>query len=245
MEFGIFIQGHVPKRRVALVGERLAEHESLLNDIELARIADRHNWKYVWVSEHHFLEEYSHLSASEVVLGYLSCATERIHLGSGIFNLNPRVNHPARIAERVAMLDHLSDGRFEFGTGRGAGSREVTGFDIESTDVTKEVWEEVIREFTTMWSSKEYEHDGTSFRFPYPNDRMPTRNVLPKPWRLPHPPVWVAAGNPPTYERAARRGLGVLGFNVASVKEMEPMVTAYKDAIGDAEPVTDYVNDNV
>ena len=49
----------------------------------------------------------------------------RIHLSSGIFNLSPRANHPVRTAERVAMLDHLSEGRFEFGTGRGAGSHEV------------------------------------------------------------------------------------------------------------------------
>jgi alkanesulfonate monooxygenase SsuD/methylene tetrahydromethanopterin reductase-like flavin-dependent oxidoreductase (luciferase family) len=57
--------------------------------------------------------------------------------------------------------------------------------------------------------------------------------------------MWVAAGNPPTYAKAARLGLGVLGFNVASIKEMEPMVTAYKDAVGEAEPVGAYVNDNV
>src|SRR5438445_8877120 len=177
MEFGIFIQGHVPKRRVALVGERLAEHESLLNDIELARIADRHNWKYVWVSEHHFLEEYSHLSASEVVLGYLSCATERIHLGSGIFNLNPRVNHPARVAERVAMLDHLSDGRFEFGTGRGAGSHEILGFLPGMSDLsgTREIWEDVIGEFAKMWTQDTYQgYQGKYWS-------LPPRKILPKP----------------------------------------------------------------
>ena len=61
-------------------------------------------------------------------LGYLAHTTERIHLGSGIFNPLPQVNHPAKVAERVAMLDHLSDGRFEFGTGRGAGSHEILGF---------------------------------------------------------------------------------------------------------------------
>jgi alkanesulfonate monooxygenase SsuD/methylene tetrahydromethanopterin reductase-like flavin-dependent oxidoreductase (luciferase family) len=69
--------------------------------------------------------------------------------------------------------------------------------------------------------------------------------VLPKPWKKPHPPLWVACGNPPTYEKAARMGLGALGFNVASIAEMEPMVKAYKDHIGRAEPVGAYVNDNV
>src|SRR5262249_21389098 len=152
----------------------------------------------------HFLTEYSHLSANEVFLGYLAAVTTRIHLGSGIFNLSPRVNHPVRVAERVAMLDHLSDGRFEFGTGRGAGSREVTGFDLPDTSVTKAMWDEVIGEFRKMWSTTDYRHEGTSFNVPHLADHRPTRNVLPKPWKKPHPPMWVAAGNPPTYEKAAR-----------------------------------------
>lgn len=244
MEFGIFVQAHLPRQRVEQDGAA-AEHNALIGEIELVRSADHAGWKYVWVTEHHFLTEYSHLSASEVFLGYLACATSRIHLGSGIFNLNPSVNHPVRVAERVAMLDHLSDGRFEFGTGRGAGSIEINGFDIESTDVTKAVWDEVIRQFTTMWRDEPYAYDGVAWRTPHPNCRLPRVNVLPKPWRRPHPPLWVACGNPPTYEKAARLGLGALGFNVASIKDMEPMVRAYKDHIGSAEPVGDYVNDNV
>jgi alkanesulfonate monooxygenase SsuD/methylene tetrahydromethanopterin reductase-like flavin-dependent oxidoreductase (luciferase family) len=244
MEFGIFVQGHVPRQRVEVDGSD-AEHIALMNEIELVKAADRTGWKYVWVTEHHFLSEYSHLSANEVFLGYLAAATDRIHLGSGIFNVNPQVNHPVRVAERVAMLDHLSDGRFEFGTGRGAGSREVTGFDIESTDYTKGVFAEIIHEYKRMWRDEEYSFDGTYFRVPHSDSKWPTRNVLPKPWKKPHPPMWRAAGNPPTYAEAARQGLGVLGFNVASVKDMEPMVRAYKDAIGEAEPVGEYVNDNV
>jgi alkanesulfonate monooxygenase SsuD/methylene tetrahydromethanopterin reductase-like flavin-dependent oxidoreductase (luciferase family) len=114
MEFGIFIQGYVPQARLEAVAD--AEHEALLNEAELVRVADQRAWKYCWVVEHHFLTQYSHLSDSASYLGYLAAITDRIHLGSGIFNLNPQVNHPARIAERAAMLDHLSEGRFELGT---------------------------------------------------------------------------------------------------------------------------------
>jgi alkanesulfonate monooxygenase SsuD/methylene tetrahydromethanopterin reductase-like flavin-dependent oxidoreductase (luciferase family) len=244
MEFGIFIQAYLPRARQDARGAD-AEHEALVHEAQLVGVADETHWKYCWVVEHHFLTEYSHLSDSASYLGHLSATTHRIHLGSGIFNLNPQVNHPVRIAERAAMLDHLSNGRFELGTGRGAGSREVTGFDIEGTDVTKAVWDEVIRELPKMWRETEYRHDGPAFRVPYPNEQMPTRNVLPKPWKKPHPPLWVAAGNPPTYEKAARLGLGVLGFNVAAVRDMEPMVRAYKDHVHEAEPVGEYVNDNV
>jgi alkanesulfonate monooxygenase SsuD/methylene tetrahydromethanopterin reductase-like flavin-dependent oxidoreductase (luciferase family) len=57
--------------------------------------------------------------------------------------------------------------------------------------------------------------------------------------------MWVAAGNPPTYEKAARLGLGVLGFNVSAIHDMKAHVDAYKAAIGEAEPAGRYVNDNV
>src|SRR5437870_4061193 len=163
MEFGIFVQGYVPRARVEAEG-RDAEHNALLGDVELVRAADRQGWKYVWATEHHFLSEYSHLSANEVFLGYLAAVTDRIHIGSGIFNVNPQVNHPVRVAERAAMLDHLSDGRFELGLGRGAGSREVTGFDIPNTDATKAVFAEVIGEYKKMWRDEESCYDGPSFR---------------------------------------------------------------------------------
>ena len=104
------------------------------------------------------------------------------------------------------------------------GSREVTGFDIESTDATKANFAEVIGEYKKMWRDEEYAYDGASYRVPHPDSKWPTRNVLPKPWKKPHPPMWRAAGNPPTYAEAARQGLGVLGFNVSSIKEMEAPV---------------------
>src|SRR5580693_8429796 len=149
MEFGIFIQAYVPKfRREA---DPDAEHHAIEFDLEMTEAADRAGFKYVWVTEHHFLDEYSHLSANDVILGYLSHATERIHLGSGIFNPLAPVNHPAKVAERVAMLDHVSNGRFEFGTGRGAGSHEILAFlhqdGITDASVSKEIWEESIGEF--------------------------------------------------------------------------------------------------
>src|SRR5213596_4081313 len=159
MEFGLFVQAHVPRQEVE-ADPGGAEHARLLREVELAEAADRHGFKYVWSVEHHFLEEYSHLSASEIVLPFIAARTRRIHVGSAIWNLTPPVNHPARVAKRVAMLDHLSEGRFEFGTGRGSSSLEVTGFGIESTDDTKAMYEEVLPEFPKMWREGEYSHEG-------------------------------------------------------------------------------------
>ena len=244
MEFGIFVQGHVPNTRVEREGDQ-AEHNALMKEAELIRVADQNNFKYAWITEHHFLTEYSHLSASDAYLGYCAAQTERIHLGSGIFSFNPHKDHPGRIAERVAMLDHLTEGRFEFGTGRGAGSREVTGWDIASTDETRAIWDEVIREIPKMWRDEEYAYQGEFFNLPFPGDKIPTRNILPKPYSKPHPPMWVAAGNPPTFEKAARMGLGVLAFTTRAVPDMAPLIATYKDNVGKAEPVGAFANDNV
>ncbi len=153
------------------------------------------------------------------------------------------MNHPAKVAERVAMLDHLTEGRFEFGSGRGAGSYEVTGFHDEllGTDVseTKAIWEEVIGEIPKMWMQETYE--GFSGKY----WSMPPRPILPKPWKKPHPPMWYAAGNAPSFEMAAHKGLGVLGFSLDHLDVTEKAVAAYKRAIVDAEPIGAYVNDNL
>jgi alkanesulfonate monooxygenase SsuD/methylene tetrahydromethanopterin reductase-like flavin-dependent oxidoreductase (luciferase family) len=236
VEFSIFVQMYLPGARAH---DPVEEHRAVLNELELVRAADRTGWKYVWVTEHHGLAEYSHLSANEVFIPTALAQTERIHVGSGIFNLNPIVNHPVRLAERVAMLDHVSEGRFEFGTGRGAGSWEVGTFHLD-TATTKAPWEEVVWEFKKMWSSLEYSFDGEYFS-------VPPRNILPKPYGGggTHPPMWVAAGNPATYEKAARHGMGVLGFNITRIHDMKEHVDSYKSVIGEAEPVGQYVNDNV
>jgi len=153
------------------------------------------------------------------------------------------VNHPAKVAERVAMLDHLSDGRFEFGTGRGAGSHEILGFlhrdGLTNTSITKEIWEDVIHEFPKMWLEDTYPgYEGKYWA-------LPPRKILPKPWKKPHPALWYAAGNTSSYAMAARYGLGVLGFSVGSIDELAPVLEAYKAEIPKAEPIGAYVNDNI
>jgi alkanesulfonate monooxygenase SsuD/methylene tetrahydromethanopterin reductase-like flavin-dependent oxidoreductase (luciferase family) len=74
---------------------------------------------------------------------------------------------------------------------------------------------------------------------------MPERNVLPKPYSKPHPPLWVACGSPSTFEKAGRLGLGALCFSLGAPKDFAPLIKVYKDAIRQAEPIGDYVNDNV
>ena len=197
--------------------------------VEQAVLAEEMGFDRIWSVEHHCLKWYAHMSAPETFLAYVAGQTERIHLATGIRNLSPRGNHPIRVAEEVAMMDHLTRGRFELGTGRGAGWHEVAGFDVPDTKVTKDWWHEVIRELPRMWRETEYEYpDGEHFRVP--GKRM----ILPKPWGNSHPPMWVARGSPQTWELAGQMGLGAIGFSIGSVDSMGPKAEMYKKAVADA-----------
>jgi alkanesulfonate monooxygenase SsuD/methylene tetrahydromethanopterin reductase-like flavin-dependent oxidoreductase (luciferase family) len=238
MEFGIFNSLYTPHQ--AVNGRDFAEvqHERVMNEVAWTVAADKAGFKYTWATEHHFLTQYSHLSANEIFLPFVAARTSNIHLGTGIFNITPPVNHPARVAERVAMLDHLSEGRFEFGVGRGSSSTEQKGFGIQDPELTKQMADESLSQFKYMWRDGLYSYDGKFFS-------MPPRNVLPKPYSDPHPPIWVAAGNPSTFEKAAKMGIGVLCFTMGSPEMLAPLVELYKTTIEKAEPVGEYVNNNV
>src|SRR6266487_317295 len=126
MRFGIFYEHQLPRPW----GEG-DEHRLLSDALEQVELADRVGIDYVWEVEHHFLEEYSHSSAPEVFLAAASQRTQRIRLGHGIVQTPPPFNHPARVAERVAMLDLVSHGRVEFGTGESSSQSEMGGFGVD------------------------------------------------------------------------------------------------------------------
>jgi alkanesulfonate monooxygenase SsuD/methylene tetrahydromethanopterin reductase-like flavin-dependent oxidoreductase (luciferase family) len=136
------------------------------------------------------------------------------------------------------MLDHLSEGRFEFGTGRGSSSTEFKGFGIPDGETTRAMFDESLREILRMWREPRYKYEGRFFS-------MPERAVLPKPYTRPHPPLWMACGSPSTFERAARLGVGALCFSLGSPADFAPLIRTYKDNIRHAEPIGAYVNDNV
>ncbi len=237
MEFGVFLNGYLPGPASR---DTDAEHLMLKREMEFAIKADLYNWKYAWFGEHHGLTEYSHLSAPEVMMGYVAARTSRIHLGTGINSLSPRKEHPIRYAERAAMLDHVTENRFEWGTGRGAGSHEMKSFNIMDKDSTKAEWNEVVRQIPRMWEQRDYMYEGESFTVPTPH------NVLPKPYGKGHPPIWVACGNPGTFTTAGEMGIGAIAFNFEPVFSMKGRIDAYKEGIANCtEPIGQFKNDNV
>jgi alkanesulfonate monooxygenase SsuD/methylene tetrahydromethanopterin reductase-like flavin-dependent oxidoreductase (luciferase family) len=231
-EFGVF-QG-------ASVGPRPwdeSEPRRLRQDVEIGVAADAAGFDYFWAPEHHCLEEYSHNSSSHLSCLAVGMRTERIRLATGIFNLCPPINHPVRVAEQIAMIDILTHGRIELGTGRGSGTTEVNTFGV-TNETSRPMWDEAIRAIPKMWTQDLFSWDGEHFK-------VPERCILPKPVQKPHPPLWVTTSNPPTVGLAGSMGLGVAMFNFSDPELLRPAVERYKEEVARAEPVGEFVNDKI
>ena len=235
MKFGIFYELQLPMPwgpddERQLVQDALAQVE----------LADRLGLDYAWAVEHHFLEEYSHCSASDVFLAAAAARTKRIRLGHGIRQVIPNYNHPARTAEAIAMLDLVSSGRAELGIGEGATRLELGGFNIPAKE-KRAMALEAAEQIANMMVMTPYPgFEGRSFK-------MPCRNVIPKPVQKPHPPMWMACTNRDTIKIAASLGLGALAFSFLDEAEARTWSQTYYDIIkSDAcVPLGHAVNANI
>jgi len=232
MKFGIFYEISVP--RPFTDGIEKTVYDRCLEQVVLA---DQLGFDQVWAVEHHFLEEYSHSSAPELFLTACAMLTKRIRVGHGIVVCVPQFNHPIRVAERCAVLDILSGGRLEVGTGRSATWTELGGFQADP-DTTKKTWDEYVRVLPKLWTNERFSYEGLAFS-------MPERAVLPKPVQKPHPPMWVAVTSPGTELDAADRGLGSLGLTFGGFAEQEKKIGEYRRRIQLCDPVGEFVNEQV
>ena len=179
MKFALFYE--IPVARPWSPGKEYAAYKNVL---EQAVLADQVGFHGFWTVEHHFLEEFSHCSNPEVLYGAVAARTQKLRIGYGVRLLPSPYNHPVRSAESAAVLDLISDGRVEFGTGRSATRAELEGFGIDPHQ-TREMWAEALEHIVGCWTNDEYSFDGKYWS-------MPPRRVLPKPIQSPHPPLWGA-----------------------------------------------------
>jgi alkanesulfonate monooxygenase SsuD/methylene tetrahydromethanopterin reductase-like flavin-dependent oxidoreductase (luciferase family) len=225
MRFGIFYEHQLPRP-----WGPDSEHKLLSDALEQIELADASGFDYVWEVEHHFLEEYSHSSAPEVFLAAASQRTRRIRLGHGIVQAPAAVNHPARIAERVATLDLVSGGRVDFGTGEASSAAELGGFGVPR-EAKRAMWAETLDAVTRMFAEQPFAgYDGDFFT-------MPPRYVLPRPLQKPHPPLWVACSRRETIHLAARSGIGALSFSFVEPEDAARWVAEYYGLIASEECV--------
>jgi alkanesulfonate monooxygenase SsuD/methylene tetrahydromethanopterin reductase-like flavin-dependent oxidoreductase (luciferase family) len=158
--------------------------------------------------------------------------TKRIRLGFGVVILP--YHHPVRVAERVAMVDHLTGGRVDMGTGRSA-PYEQTGMGVDPR-ATRDMWEESLAMIPKAWEDGLFSWEGRFWN-------VPPRDVRPKPFQKPHPPLWVAALQPATYRLAAEKGIGVMALSVAAPSILAPHIEEYKTNVKNASPVGKAIND--
>ncbi|WP_329064399.1 LLM class flavin-dependent oxidoreductase [Amycolatopsis sp. NBC_01480] len=217
-----------------------AGHEQLrfAQAIEQAVLADGLGYGCWWQVEHHGAGEFSLSSAPELMLAALSQRTSRIRLGHAAVLAPGRFNHPIRVAERAATLDHLSGGRVELGLTRST-IPEWRLFGIEADDAraqTQQAFEMVPK----MWTTDRFSYHSDAYQI----DDVP---ISPKPLQRPHPPLWQAAASPKSFEDAGKRGVGVLGTTMwESLERAGRMISLYREAAASCtEPVGAFVNNQV
>ncbi len=201
--------------------------------LEQVQLADRLGYRTVWFTEHHFLPGFSYSSAPEIFLSYLAAHTRNIRLGHGIVLLPFAINHPLRVAEKIAVLDTVSGGRVEFGGGRAISESELSAFHVDPEE-TRAQWAESLRMLPKMWMNEEFSWDS-------PLISIPPRQVVPKPVQKPHPPMSVACTQPSSVEFAADHGIGVLGFGIGQGQSND-YVTMYRERIKHCNPIGGFVN---
>lgn len=224
MKFGIMTQIQVPRPWT-----EVSERNGFWNALEQGVAAEAAGFEYFWITEQHFLIEIGHSPASDMFLAALSQRTKSLRMGLGVVLLP--LHNPVNVAERVATLDVLSNGRVEFGTGRGTTHYMLEGFKVDP-EQAREIGRESLEAILQMYENEFFKgYKGKHFD-------LPARYITPRPIQRPHPPLWVAATNLETYEHAARQGFGVIGVTRNSHADTKAAVDRYRAASASADKAT-------
>ena len=170
--------------------------EEAFSQIEMA---DRLGLDSIWLAEHHFSPDRSVLSSPLMIANAVANRTRRVRVGTAVEVLP--LGNPIRLAEEVATLDHLSNGRFEFGIGRSGSPRGYIGYNIPYAESRARFYEtlDVIRK---AWTQENFSHQGEFFQYE-------NVCVVPKPLQKPHPPIRNAATSAVTYSISAKMGMPI------------------------------------
>ena len=233
MQFGLLFECQRPYEGTEIDWTSL--YKETLAQCELA---DQVGFDNLWFVEHHFLTGFSGSPSQDAMFGALSRITKNIRIGYGVCILP--YHHPVRVAERVALVDQLTDGRVEFGTGR-SNAYEQIGQGVDPRN-TRSLWEESIAMIPQIWQSDEFEWEGEHWQ-------VPRRRVLPKPVQQPHPRMYLACTQQDSFRLAAEKGLGVLSSASYATSVLAEQVKIYRDALKNVNPVgafaTEFWGNNV
>ncbi len=190
--------------------------------IEQAVLAEEMGFDTVWAVEHTALTQYAHMSAPETFLAFLAGKTTRLGIGHGVVCLPPAMNHPVKVAERIATLDILSNGRVHFGMGKGGTQQEAGTFGYDLAELQPMI-DESMYLIPKIMVEDEIEHDGTHIR-------IPRRPIHPKPYQDPHPPLYMACTRADALTTAGARGIGALVLGFAGPDDIASKNAIYRAA---------------
>ena len=212
MRFGLFGGA---RARGGPAGDSSAYHDF----INYVAEAEKLGFSSVFLVEHHFTG-FGQVSASMNLLSYLAARTEKIRLGTAVVVLP--WHNPVVVAEQAATLDLLSNGRLDFGVGKGYREYEFSGFCIPQQEATAR-FDEAMEVIRKAWTSED--------RFSFAGRYWHYDNIVvePSPVQQPHPPFWLGAGSDESIRRAAREGYNLLLDQIAPIDIILGRVKAYRE----------------
>ena len=212
-EFGIF---HEFSRSVGQT-----DAEAFAQSFAQVDAAERWGLDVVWLAELHFLPERSVASAPLVLASAIAARTRRMKIGIAVQVLP--LCHPLRLAEEVATVDHMSNGRLIFGVGRSGFPRTYEAYGVSYAE-SRERFAEVLEILERAWSDERFSFEGSFYKF---------RNItiVPKPLQKPYPPLRIAATSADTYPAIGAMGLPIfVAVRLGTIEELGPNIAAYREA---------------
>jgi alkanesulfonate monooxygenase SsuD/methylene tetrahydromethanopterin reductase-like flavin-dependent oxidoreductase (luciferase family) len=190
----------------------------------LAQIAlgDTLGFDTVWLGELHFSRSFSILADPLMVLAAAAQRTSRIRLGTAV-TLLP-LHNPVKIAEQAAITDLLSNGRLEFGVGRGTAPIHYVGYNVAQEE-SRERFEEALDVIIQAWTHERFSHQGKYFS-------VRDITVVPRPVQQPYPPIRLAANSPETFAIAGERGFPIFATPLINPPDkLLSYLQTYRDAL--------------
>jgi alkanesulfonate monooxygenase SsuD/methylene tetrahydromethanopterin reductase-like flavin-dependent oxidoreductase (luciferase family) len=230
MKFGLF---HQLRFQEPWSAEK--EQKCLWESIEQFTYAEEMGFSTLWLTEHHFIPAWSMASAPEVLLSAISQRTSKIRLGIAVV-MSP-IHHPLHTAVKIATLDLLSNGRVDLGLGRSTTPLQLDPFQVKMED-TRGMMDEALSIIPQIWTEEVFSHEGKYYH-------IPPREVAPKPFQKPHPPLWAACTQEETARIAGELGIGCLIHGKAGPERVGKYISTYKEAVKEAKPVGKFINGHV
>jgi alkanesulfonate monooxygenase SsuD/methylene tetrahydromethanopterin reductase-like flavin-dependent oxidoreductase (luciferase family) len=216
MKFSLIYEAQIANPTAA------SEFQLYQDIVEQCVLAEKVGFDGVWAVEHTALTQYAHMSAPETFLAFIAGKTTTLEIGHGVICLPPAMNHPVKVAERIATLDILSKGRVNFGIGKGGTQQEAGTFGYNMADLPPQI-DEMMYLIPKILKDSRVEHHGKFVQ-------IPDRPVHPSTYQKPHPKMYIACTRNETLEVAGARGLGALVMGFAGPHEVAEKNAVYRKA---------------